>query len=525
MQTKTIDPDLIHWFEGLSRPAKQTFITEALKASSQTSTAYDAFKRRYRDDWLAAARDCFTWPEGKDLTPYQAEILDTLPKAGRMAVRGPHGLGKTALAALVILIFALTSDGEDWKIITTASAWRQLQFFLWPEIHKWARRIRWDTVGRDPFTTHELLKMTISLETGSAIAVASDNPDLIEGAHADRLLYIFDESKAIIDQTFDAAEGAFSGAGSDTGVEAYALAISTPGEPNGRFYNIHKRVGFEDWTVRHVTLQEAMAAGRISQEWVENRQRQWGVKSAVFLNRVKGEFAASDEDTVIPLSWVELANERWHAWVAAGKPGEMEALGVDVGIAHDPSVFAPVYTDYKVDELRRVNKPDPNTATMQIAGRVKGILDANPKVKAVIDIIGIGAGVVHRLREQIEERILGFNAAEKTDKKDRLGELGFINKRSAAWWMMREILDPELGEAVALPPDDLLTGDLTTPKYRPTSGGKIQVESKDDLRGPKRLGRSTDSGDAVIQGLVGRQLSPGVEVMSLNEFLRSQQSG
>jgi len=29
------------------------------------------------------------------------------------------------------------------------------------------------------------------------------------------------------------------------------------------------------------------------------------------------------------------------------------------------------------------------------------------------------------------------------------------------------------------------------------SGGRIQVESKDDIR--KRLGRSTDSGDAVIQ--------------------------
>jgi hypothetical protein len=30
-----------------------------------------------------------------------------------------------------------------------------------------------------------------------------------------------------------------------------------------------------------------------------------------------------------------------------------------------------------------------------------------------------------------------------------------------------------------------------------TSGGKVQVESKDEIR--KRLGRSTDSGDAVVQ--------------------------
>ena len=31
----------------------------------------------------------------------------------------------------------------------------------------------------------------------------------------------------------------------------------------------------------------------------------------VYQNRVEGEFAASDEDGVIPLAWVELANARW----------------------------------------------------------------------------------------------------------------------------------------------------------------------------------------------------------------------
>jgi hypothetical protein len=62
---------------------------------------------------------------------------------------------------------------------------------------------------------------------------------------------------------------------------------------------------------------------------------------------------------------------------------------------------------------------------------------------------------------------------------------------------MRERLDPSGGFLLELPPDDLLTGDLTAPKWRVTSGGRIQVESKDDIR--KRIGRSTDSADAVIQ--------------------------
>jgi hypothetical protein len=49
---------------------------------------------------------------------------------------------------------------------------------------------------------------------------------------------------------------------------------------------------------------------------------------------------------------------------------------------------------------------------------------------------------------------------------------------------------------VALPPDDKLTGDLAAPRYKQASGGRLQVESKDDIK--KRLGRSTDHGDAVV---------------------------
>lgn len=52
--------------------------------------------------------------------------------------------------------------------------------------------------------------------------------------------------------------------------------------------------------------------------------------------------------------------------------------------------------------------------------------------------------------------VVAFNAGEKTKRKDRSGEMGFTNKRSAAWWGLRELLDPELGEEVALPPTTCL---------------------------------------------------------------------
>jgi hypothetical protein len=168
------------------------------------------FKRTYRNNPVAFTHDCIDWKDDKP-TDYQDEILDQLARKRRVAVRAPHGAGKTAIASLAVLWFALTRDGEDWKCPTTASAWRQLQRYLWPEIHKWARRVKWAKVQRDAFDPRtELLQINLKLRTGEAFAVASDNHELIEGAHADSLLYLFDEAKAIPSATFDAAEGAFS---------------------------------------------------------------------------------------------------------------------------------------------------------------------------------------------------------------------------------------------------------------------------------------------------------------------------
>jgi hypothetical protein len=245
-------------------------------------------------DPIGFLTECIDWPDEQTLTDYQREILTAVPRERKVSARGPHGLGKTALAALIVIWFALTRDvaGIDWKAATTAGAWRQLEHYLWPEIHKWIRRVRWDRVGRRIPREHaEILTLNLKLARGAAFPVASNDPALIEGVHADHVLYVFDESKAIGAAVFDAAEGAFAAADAQPGLEAYAVAFSTPGEPSGRFYEIHQRkAGLEDWWVRHVTLAEAITARRVSQGWADQRMRQWGENSALYANRVLGEF-------------------------------------------------------------------------------------------------------------------------------------------------------------------------------------------------------------------------------------------
>ena len=454
----------------------------------------------YHDDPAGFVTDCIRWEPGHAPTAYQLAALRSLPEHRRLSVRGPHGLGKTAMHSWSVLWFALTRDaaGEDWKVPTTASAWRQLTNFLWPEIRKWARQLDWELIGRPPLTGLELMRQSLRLTYGEAFAVACSDPSSIEGVHADQVLYVYDEAKTIPAETYDATEGAFSGAGIDTGSDAYAIASSTPGAPQGRFYEIHARKpGLEDWHAVHVTLADTIAAGRVSEQWAAQRARQWSATSAVYANRVLGEFAASESDGIIALAWVEAANERWHA-LAEQDPDvdPLTCVGVDVARSGEDRTVIALRYGLAVRELRRYGPQ----GTMDTAGVTLGILEAHHhparQITAVIDVIGIGAGVVDRLRETSLERVVAFNASERSERRDRSHELGFTNARAAAWWNLREMLDPDSGIQVALPPDDLLTGDLTAPTWRVMSGGRIQVESKDEIK--KRLGRSTDDGDAVV---------------------------
>jgi hypothetical protein len=440
-----------------------------------------------QDGIIAFVRDIL---RVKKLAPYQETILRTIVTDYRVAVRGPHGLGKTALAAWVVLWVITCFDG-DVKAPTTASSWRQLTKFLWPEIHKWARRANWEKLGIRIRSNKELLGLSLRLDDKEAFALASNNPETMEGAHGDVLFYVFDEAKAIPAGTWDAIEGAFSTAGKDTANKAFALAISTPGNAIGRFYDIHKRkAGYEDWTVIHVTLEEAIAAGRISREWAEKRAKQWGVDSGVYKMRVLGEFDTSGLTTLIPLEWIEAANERW-ACSMCGKAEGQRVLACDPAwLGTDKTAIAE-----KIGNVITGIHYSTQERTMATVGRLVTLSGKDQTVPIGVDSIGIGTGVVDRLKE-MKYNVLGVNVSQSTKDTDRSGLLGFKNLRAQLWWMVRELLDPAYNPTLALPPDPTLTGDLMTPTYGYTSTGLIYVESKENIR--KRIGRSTDAADAVM---------------------------
>lgn len=395
-------------------------------------------------------------------TDYQAEILNNLVTYKREAVRGPHGLGKTTVAAWAVLWFISTFD--DAKVPTTASAWRQLTKFLWPEIHKWAGKahLPWDV-------------LSLSIKRGpscEAFAVASDNPDLIEGAHADHLLYVFDESKAIPDETWDAAEGAFASG------DCYALAISTPGDRAGRFYDIHRHApGYENWHTRHVTLEEAIAAGRVSKAWADDAEKQWGKDSPVYQARVLGEFPIQVSDALISLAWIEAARER------ELKPEGEAKCGVDIARFGDDNS---VMTDVQGPCVMACQRWQGND-TMESAGRIK-----SHELYANIDVIGVGAGVFDRLNEQ-GFGCNGVNVGEAASDPEH-----FKNLRSELAWALRERFQEGRIDLSRMDREsyDRLTGELTALKFKYTSSGQLQLEAKEDMK--KRLGHSPDYADSLM---------------------------
>jgi len=439
--------------------------------------------QQWVNDPVRWVQDCVKFDEGEGLTGYQEAELAALAEHRKVSVRGPRGSGKTMPAALVFWWFVCTREllGVDWKIPSTAGSWDQVRLYLWPEIHKWYRRIDWDTVGiAKPQKGRDLLTYHLKLAHGEGFGKATDDPELIEGAHASHMLVIIDEGKSVVDGIWDAVEGFFASPG-----VYYAFALSTPGAPVGRFHDIHtRRPGLQDWYPIKVSIEEAIEGGRVTEQWRSDREKQWGPESQLYRCHVLAEFAG-EEDGTIPLAWVEAAIDRWKL---PEKP-VCRRLGVDVA---DTGSNLTVIAFRDGDCLYRIDTFTDGDV-LDHAERVK--TRAQRGTQVVIDSIGVGAGTAAALKRVQTLTTLPFVASKGTKRRDKSGEMRFTNLRSAAWWNLRELLAPP--SMIQLPNDPLLIGDLTAPRWREMAGGKIQIESKDDIS--KRLGRSTDVGDAIVQ--------------------------
>lgn len=206
---------------------------------------------------------------------------------------------------------------------------------------------------------------------------------------------------------------------------------------------------------------------------------------------LKGKFGAykiTDPFQVIPAAWVRAAQERWNE---SQSSDVIRSVGVDVARGGgDKTVIATLRLE-RFDELTKypgMATPDGATVAMLVSEIVKS---QAPSIN--VDVIGVGASAYDAIVNRYGYTV-GVNFGSGSHITDRSGKFHFANKRAECYWLLREALDPDYGAVLALPPDKELLGDLCAPKWS-IKTGKIYIESKDEII--KRLGRSTDCGDAV----------------------------
>lgn len=128
-----------------------------------------------------------------------------------------------------------------------------------------------------------------------------------------------------------------------------------------------------------------------------------------------------------------------------------------------------------------------NHNTMQIAGRLRHLIETERPKKVFIDQIGIGAGVVDRLQEMGFSCVEGISVSRAASDREK-----YANLRAELWAMMREWFESDMD--VDIPDRDDFERDLCSVTYRYRSNGQLILDSKDDMR--KKGIRSPDLADA-----------------------------
>jgi hypothetical protein len=206
-----------------------------------------------------------------------------------------------------------------------------------------------------------------------------------------------------------------------------------------------------------------------------------------------GDFSVALQDdpwAVIPSSWIKAAFERWTA--NGGDNIPLTRAGLDIAYGgSDSTVLARRHGTWiaPFNSWRGEETDSGKKAAQLVLPILKG-----SKAPVNVDVIGYGAAAYEFLKEN-RVNVAGVNfGAGANNATDRRGILMFANMRALCYWNLRDMLDPELGDNLALPPDEDLLAELTAPKYE-YRGGKIFIRSKEDIS--SELGRSPDKADAV----------------------------
>lgn len=208
------------------------------------------------------------------------------------------------------------------------------------------------------------------------------------------------------------------------------------------------------------------------------------------------------ENQVIPTDWVRAAQARWTNEPPAHAP--MSAIALDIAQGGpDRTVAAARFDSWFAPLVMKEGKKTPDGPSIAAI-----VVELRRNGAAVI--LDMGGGYGGSAADHLKSNgipVVRYNGANATSERTADQAFKFTNMRAKAYWRLREALDPgqDGGSPIALPDDPELLGDLTAPTFKVTPHG-LKIEDKAEIK--KRLGRSTDKGDAVVMCWSGGPKTP-----------------
>jgi len=404
---------------------------------------------------------------GAEPEDYQVEVLRAVASKPRSKVawRAARGCGKSTCAAWLVLWHTLLF--YESETITTASNWRQVAKMLWPEVHKWYVRIDFSRLGFDD-STIDAQKLGIYLDKyWFAIGESSNDPEKLEGFHAEHILFIVDEAKLVTKETFKSIAGCL------TTSHAKILVLSTPPRhPHAcHFRDIFERKvpGFE---LFHTS---GLDSPRVDKEYIASV-----IDPVEYKTQVLGEFVDSSGDVLYVFNPLKLEEA---IGIELPDP-EPIVMGVDIArLGGDKNV---VMVRQGKTIGTRVESWS-NTLLTYTEGRIKDIAREVQPDLINIDVIGYGAGIYDNMLEEGEFNIEGINFRHRPPNRT------FANMRAYAYAQLSQRINT--GDR-SIPDDPQLLLELTAQTYDFDRQGRKLMDPKPIIR--KKLGRSPDFADAAV---------------------------
>lgn len=444
---------------------------------------------------------------GVELWDKQVEILQSIRRHRKTAVKACHGVGKTFILAVAALWWL--ARYRDGIVLTTSSTFRQVKTQLWSEIHRLVANTK------VPYPEINRTDLKFRGDDNFALGLSTNRAENFQGYHGKHILIIADEAPGIEVTIWEAMAGIMAGG------YVHVIMAGNPTMPSGIFYDAFHRARsswncitidvFDSPNLRGLTLEQLLEmdpseGGPLDENsvpylatkrWVYEQYHEWFHEdeqgSPVWMSRVRGQFPDQAENALIKMRHLERIKERALREPVSDRGGRLVA-GVDVGGGAAETVA--YICEFKAGRYRILDfgawrAEDTRGQVVQFLNKYRGRLSA-----VRVDGIGIGHNFGLHLRDEgfpVELVKVGLPCRARPDLGENDPAKRFVNMKAQLFQNVADAFERDLVDGLS---DEDTIEQLADLQYEIDSRGRMRIEPKQ--KALKRRGSSPDRAEALM---------------------------